>query len=73
MNYLEKAAKAAAHYGPYSSPHEVLGVLEEEFLELKQAIHANDWKAARAEAGDIAAVCIRFERESTIREDEGQI
>ena len=56
LNAIQKAEKARKHYGPYSSPHEALGVMMEEFNELQDAIHANDWPHAREEAEDIAAV-----------------
>jgi NTP pyrophosphatase (non-canonical NTP hydrolase) len=49
-------------YGEYTSSHEALGVLEEELLELKEAIRENDLEAIRAEAIDIAAVATRLAR-----------
>ena len=77
MNHIQsimnKANTAKQHYGHYSSPHEVLGVIEEELYELKKAIHENDWVQARKESEDIAAVCIRFATETTKRELSGEM
>ena len=79
MNYntfiacREIADKAESRYGKYSSPHEVLGVIDEEYEEFKSEIHKNDFKRARQEALDIAAVCLRFYEETTAREDSKQI
>jgi hypothetical protein len=44
--------------GAYAGPHEILGILEEEFLELKEAIVANDGTQTCAELVDIAVGCI---------------
>ncbi|MFI5401338.1 MAG: hypothetical protein ACHQ1G_00150 [Planctomycetota bacterium] len=51
---------ARAKWGAYRSTHEVYGVLSEEMEELLDAIHADDDRAARAEALQIAAVALRF-------------
>ena len=65
------AETAFCKYGPYASPHEFLGVLDEELHELLTAIHANDWDEARREALDIAAVALKFASEITTRETDG--
>jgi hypothetical protein len=44
--------------GAYAGPHEALGILEEEFLELKEAIVANDNTQTCNELVDIAVCCI---------------
>lgn len=67
------ASRAKQRYGPYSSPHEVLGVLQEEFKEVVDSAHANDWDAFRAELIDIAAVCLRCASERTKRESSGEV
>ena len=64
---------AESIYGPYASLHEVMGVLEEEFLEAKQALHKSDWEELRSELIDIAAVCLRAASEKTTREKTNQI
>lgn len=66
------ADAARSRYGQFSSPHEIVGVLEEEFMELKLALHANNWDEFRRELIDIAAVCFRG-TESTAREDSNQL
>src|SRR5574338_886255 len=44
----------------YASPHEIMGLLEEEYeLEFKQAVKANDPEQAADELLDIAAVAIK--------------
>lgn len=43
---------------PYNSPHEMLGVLTEECMELVHAIHANDAAAIEAETMDVLIVCL---------------
>lgn len=55
-----RALIAAAEYGSFASSHEALGVASEEWDEFKDAIHANDLKAAAHEAIDLAAVLMRF-------------
>lgn len=52
--------RSRAKWGPYRSTHEAYGVLCEEMKELLDAIHADDNRAARAEALQIAAVALRF-------------
>jgi NTP pyrophosphatase (non-canonical NTP hydrolase) len=53
-------AKAAGKYGAFTSTHEALGVLIEEYEELKDAIRANDLSAVAHEAVQVAAVAARL-------------
>lgn len=55
-----EAKRAAEQYGNPASSHESLGVLLEEFDELKQAIHDNDQEAVIHEAIQVAAVAYRL-------------
>ena len=55
-----EADRAAKRYGHPSSTHESLGVLLEEFDELRQAIHGNDLVSTGREAIQIAACAIRL-------------
>ncbi len=61
---LEELDYATKKFGPIKSPHEGLGVLTEEYLELVDWIRLKDEKRVPAEgyneAKQIAAVCIRF-------------
>ena len=58
---IEREAKrAGARFGPFHSSHEGLGVLREEYLELEDAIRANDGTAIRRESIQIAAVALRL-------------
>ena len=52
--------KADERYGPFHSTHEGLGVLVEEFEELKDAIRSNGLEAVAKEAIDVAAVATRI-------------
>jgi NTP pyrophosphatase (non-canonical NTP hydrolase) len=70
---IKRGEKARSRYGEYASLHEILGVLEEEFLELKMACHKSDWQEMREEMIDIAAVCLRGAEEITTREKLKQI
>jgi hypothetical protein len=45
-------------YGIFVSSHEMLGVIDEEMLELKMAVIANDRHAIEHELIDIAVACI---------------
>lgn len=57
---VEEWDKINRRFGPdFSSPHELLGVLLEEFEEFKQAIYANDTEAVIAELPQVAAVALR--------------
>lgn len=55
-----EAARAQERYGDFSSTHEALGVLSEEWDELRAAIHANDLDAVQREAVQVAAVAYRL-------------
>lgn len=68
-----RAMTAEKRYGKYASPHEIAGVLQEEFTEAIEALHKNDWTAFRDELMDIAAVCLRGASETTIREEKNQV
>lgn len=55
-----EADRAAAKYGPFASVHEAIGVLVEEWDELRAAMHANDLEAIHREALQVAAVAYRL-------------
>jgi NTP pyrophosphatase (non-canonical NTP hydrolase) len=55
-----EAAQADERYGPFTSTHEALGVLSEEWDELREAIHANDFAAIEREAAQVASIAIRL-------------
>ena len=55
-----EAERAHGKYGAPTSTHESLGVLLEEFEELKDAIHANKSESVREEAIQVAAVAYRL-------------
>lgn len=55
-----EAEEAAAIYGPFSSTHEALGVITEEFHELIEAIRSNDLAAVSREVLQVAAVAARL-------------
>lgn len=57
---LDEAARATEKYGYPTSTHESLGVLLEEFDELKEAIHANAPDRVTHEAIQVAAVAYRL-------------
>lgn len=61
------AARAAAKFGDYTSTHEALGVLLEEFDELKDAIRDNDAAAIREESLDVASVALRLAEQAARR------
>ncbi len=75
MTYKERIAgeihKADQRYGPFRSTHEGLGVLTEEYMELVEAIRANDLDGIIKEALQVAAVATRLamalENESVLR------
>jgi len=45
-------------YGTFSSTHEIRGVLDEEYNELREAMHANDYEAIESELLDLAVGAI---------------
>ena len=64
MDLLARVTAEMAHaertYGGYTSTHEALGVLAEEWDELRAAVHADDVCAIRDEAIQVAAVALRL-------------
>lgn len=62
-------------YGEFSSTHEALGVMLEEWDEVREAIRSNEFYAIRAECLDLAAVLIRLhdqlEDSARLRERSG--
>jgi NTP pyrophosphatase (non-canonical NTP hydrolase) len=52
--------RASERYGGMASTHEALGVLLEEFDELREAIRSNDMDAVAHEALQVAAVALRI-------------
>jgi hypothetical protein len=57
---LAKAESALGRYGNFASTHEALGVMVEEWDELRRAVHANNLVEVRNECIDLAAVCLRL-------------
>lgn len=51
---------ADMRYGPFASSHEALGVIMEEFDELREAIRSNDPVRIHDECLDMAAPLIRL-------------
>lgn len=51
---------AEDRYGPFASTHEALGVILEEFEELREAIQSNDAERIKRECIDLAAPVIRL-------------
>lgn len=58
-----EAVRAREVFGDYTSACEALGVLTEEFDELKEAIRSNDLDAIAKEATQVAAVAARLAAE----------
>jgi NTP pyrophosphatase (non-canonical NTP hydrolase) len=56
----QRMARAFGRYGPFASTHEALGVLAEEWDELRIAVRANASESVRDEALDLAAVALRL-------------
>lgn len=65
-----EADRAATKYGPPHSTHESLGVLIEEFDELREAIHMNKLESIQHEAIQIAAVAYRLALACSRREEQ---
>lgn len=57
---LDESERAHGRFGPPVSTHESLGVLSEEFDELKEAIHANAADRIAHEAIQVASVAYRL-------------
>lgn len=60
----KEALRGRAKFGKYKSAVEALGVLTEEYDELKEAIRANDLEAIAKEATQVAAVAARLAEEA---------
>ena len=60
QDVAQEAVRADKRYGPFHSTHEGLGVLLEEFDELRDAVRANILPAIAREAIQIAAVALRL-------------
>lgn len=45
-------------YGEFSSTHEMLGIITEEYLELVEAVRSNNQKDIKKEVVDITVACI---------------
>jgi NTP pyrophosphatase (non-canonical NTP hydrolase) len=60
QNIANEMARADDKYGWPASAQETLGVLLEEFHELREAIHQNNLVAVRNEAIQVAAVAARL-------------
>lgn len=57
---IAEAERAHVKYGDFTSTHEALGVLLEEFDELRAAIHANALYSVATEAMQVSAVALRL-------------
>ena len=57
---LREAERANTKYGDFTSTHEALGVLLEEFEELRDAVHSNGIGAIGREALQVSAVALRL-------------
>lgn len=64
MTILEEihaeAERASKRYGDFTSTHEALGVLTEEYHELLDAVRENAVEAVAIEALQVAAVALRI-------------
>jgi NTP pyrophosphatase (non-canonical NTP hydrolase) len=61
MSECQSRMRAAElRYGGFASSHEALGVLTEEWDELRDAIRSNSLESIRGEAIDLAAVALRL-------------
>lgn len=56
----KRMSVADDRYGGFASTHEALGVITEEYDELREAIKENDMQAVMREALDIAAAACRL-------------
>lgn len=59
---------AQERYGNFASTHEALGVMMEEWDELRDEIRANNFSAIVHECCDLAAVLIRIARDISTNE-----
>ena len=60
---VDRAQRARARYGAYTSTHEALGVITEEYHELMSAIQANRLGSVEDEALDLAACALKLARD----------
>ena len=64
QRYLEEIRdeldRATTKHGDFSSTHEALGVILEEFEELKEAIKNGDKENGQEEAIQLAAMCLKL-------------
>jgi NTP pyrophosphatase (non-canonical NTP hydrolase) len=64
MNALEeledRVGQSRARYGAYTSSHEALGVISEEYQELMQAVRGNYASSIYEEALDLAACALKL-------------
>jgi NTP pyrophosphatase (non-canonical NTP hydrolase) len=58
----QRIETAQTRYGHFASTHEALGVMSEEWDELRDAIRSNALGSVEHECLDLAAVCIRLAR-----------
>lgn len=73
VKLTNEMASAESKYGKQNSPHEVVGVLQIELMEMMAEIHARCHGKARGEALQIAAVALRFVANQTQLEEKGVI
>lgn len=62
---VTEAEKAQCLYGDFKSTHEALGVLCEEWDELRSAIRANDLASIAMESLQVSAVAFRLHDQCT--------
>ena len=60
IEIIAEAKTAEERYGPFASSHEAIGVLLEEFDELREAIRGNRLAPIRREAIQVSAVALRL-------------
>lgn len=56
----DELGRATVKLGPMASGHEAVAVIEEEFMEFRQAVFWGTKAEARAEAVQLAAMAIRY-------------
>jgi len=60
LEIIEHAKVSDTRFGDFTSTHEAMGVMLEEWNELQSAVQANKIESIREEAIDLAAVCYRL-------------
>ena len=58
-----RMTSALKRYGEFASTHEAMGVMMEEWDELRDAVRSNSLGSVEQECLDLAAVCIRLARD----------